>query len=66
MQGLEVWLNGTRDELRAGWAALHRLGSITQLGDLHPLEARGRYATYLRLTVAASEHNRKEHDERTP
>lgn len=51
--GLEVWLNGTKDELRAGWAALHRLGAITQLGEPHPLETPGRFRVYLRLTVPA-------------
>jgi hypothetical protein len=53
LTGVEVWLNGTKDELRAAWAALHRLGTVTHLGELHPLEQPGRFRLYLRLTAAA-------------
>jgi hypothetical protein len=54
LTGVEVWLNGTKDELRAAWAALHRIGTVTQLGDLHPLEVPGRFRTYMRVAVATS------------
>lgn len=54
LTGVEVWLNGSKDELRAAWGALHRLGTITQLGELHPLEQHGRFRLYLRLTVATA------------
>jgi hypothetical protein len=54
LNGVEVWLNGSKDELRAAWAALHRLGTVTHLGELHPLEQPGRFRVYLRLAVAAA------------
>ncbi|BCJ37584.1 hypothetical protein Athai_50870 [Actinocatenispora thailandica] len=54
LTGVEVWLNGSKDELRAAWAALHQLGTVTHLGELHPLEQPGRFRLYLRLTVAAA------------
>jgi hypothetical protein len=54
LTGVEVWLNGSKDELRAAWAALHRLGTVTHLGELHPLEQPGRFRLYLRLTVTAA------------
>ncbi|BCJ27927.1 hypothetical protein [Actinocatenispora sera] len=54
LTGVEVWLNGSKDELRAAWAALHRLGTVTHLGELHPLEQPGRFRLYLRLSIAAA------------
>jgi hypothetical protein len=54
LNGVEVWLNGGKDELRAAWAALHRLGTVTHLGELHPLEQPGRFRLYLRLSIAAT------------
>jgi hypothetical protein len=52
--GLEVWLVGTRADLRAAHRALSALGSVTYLGDLHPAERpdTGRVRAYLRISVA--------------
>lgn len=52
--GLEVWMNGTRDELRAAWAALHRLGVLLELSDLNRLETAGRFRMFVRVEVATA------------
>ncbi|MEU8330017.1 hypothetical protein [Micromonospora sp. NPDC048839] len=56
VNGLEVWLTGTRAELDAATAALTAAGHLVQRGTRHALTGAdaGRYRLYLRLNVAAA------------
>lgn len=56
LTGLEIWLTGTRAELHAATATLAAAGHLTHQGQPRPLTGTdtGRYALYLRLTVATN------------
>ncbi|MDM4720876.1 hypothetical protein QTQ03_15220 [Micromonospora sp. WMMA1363] len=60
VNGLEVWLTGTRAELDAATDALTAAGHLVQRGTRHALTGTdaGRYRLYLRLSVAAAEQPR--------
>ncbi|WP_433648987.1 hypothetical protein ACQP2C_18755 [Micromonospora zamorensis] len=56
LNGLEMWLTGTRTELNAATAALTAAGHLVQRGTRHALTGTdaGRYRLYLRLNIAAT------------
>ncbi|MFG1844073.1 hypothetical protein [Micromonospora carbonacea] len=55
LSGLEVWLTGTRAELRAATTALTGAGCVIWQGTPRPLTGTdtGRFRLYLRLSVTA-------------
>ncbi|MEU8190031.1 hypothetical protein [Micromonospora carbonacea] len=55
LSGLEVWLTGTRAELRAATTALAGAGCVIWQGTPRPLTGAdaGRFRLYLRLSVTA-------------
>ncbi|MFF0152628.1 hypothetical protein [Micromonospora sp. NPDC005203] len=56
LNGLEVWLTGTRAELDAATAVLTAAGHLVQRGTRHALTGTdaGRYRLYLRLNIATT------------
>ena len=56
LTGLEIWLNGTHDELDAALAALDGTGRLLWRSErrrLHGAGDQGRHSVYLRLAAAA-------------
>jgi hypothetical protein len=53
--GLEVWLVGTRADLRTAYRTLAALGAVIKVGTVHRADRpdTGRVRVYLRLTVAS-------------
>lgn len=54
VSGLEVWLVGTRADLRTAYRALAALGTVIKVGTVRPADRpdTGHFRVYVRLTVA--------------